>query len=587
MDNLVLTSVSAGLGADLRGAFLAAIGQETPHRFRLRFDQSSRAVSLVVSLRPELPWIGRPIPRRPAIQSAAAPFCQAATRSLGGRPVVSIEKPPAERMVVLGFTEGWRLVAELATHGANLFVLDPEGTVVAAARRPRGAGRQLEPGNPYAPPRPPGRGISPFGVGSGDLDRFILEAHRGGDEPESVVGRLLWGVGRAGAALVMKEAVAARKAIGEVLAQRLRTIVAGEARPVIEGPEDPRIALEAERFAPATFHLLPWALGEPIEGRARYEGQDAAATAGLYHAAAEEALWLANRAEALRGILRTEIRRVEDAAERVRGDLESFADPERHRVYGEALLAGIRVAERRGDHVLVPDPYAGDERAIAVPCPPGLPLAACAGEHFRRHGRARRGLERARERASSLEGRRRRLEALLERSRGARSSEETAVLEAGMRSEGIPVGLEPRRPKRASASPAPAPRIAGVRLLTSRDGLEILIGKSGPENDRLTFKLASPEDFWFHAKGQPGAHVVVRNPQRAAKPPEATLQEAARLAAWFSGARRETSAEVQWTRRKYVRRSRGAPRGTVLLKRFEMVRVRPAPPAGSDEREKG
>jgi predicted ribosome quality control (RQC) complex YloA/Tae2 family protein len=50
------------------------------------------------------------------------------------------------------------------------------------------------------------------------------------------------------------------------------------------------------------------------------------------------------------------------------------------------------------------------------------------------------------------------------------------------------------------------------------------------------------------------------------------------VAAWFSEARSQSAVDVQWTRRKYVRRPRGAPPGTVVLKRFETVRVRPALP---------
>jgi predicted ribosome quality control (RQC) complex YloA/Tae2 family protein len=105
-----------------------------------------------------------------------------------------------------------------------------------------------------------------------------------------------------------------------------------------------------------------------------------------------------------------------------------------------------------------------------------------------------------------------------------------------------------------------------------------MAGKSGKENHRLTFKLATPEDFWFHALNSPGAHVVARNDERRARPPEATLEEAAAIAAWFSEAGRDEQVDVQWTRRKYVRRPRGAPPGTVIIKKFETIRVRPRLP---------
>jgi predicted ribosome quality control (RQC) complex YloA/Tae2 family protein len=117
-----------------------------------------------------------------------------------------------------------------------------------------------------------------------------------------------------------------------------------------------------------------------------------------------------------------------------------------------------------------------------------------------------------------------------------------------------------------------------VRLFTSSDGWEILVGKGGNENDRLTFKVASPEDFWLHAEGAAGAHVVVRNPRSEPHLPAATLREAAALAAFYSKAKEQGRAEVIVTRRKYVRRIRGAPRGTVTVKKHTSVAAVPKNP---------
>jgi predicted ribosome quality control (RQC) complex YloA/Tae2 family protein len=116
-------------------------------------------------------------------------------------------------------------------------------------------------------------------------------------------------------------------------------------------------------------------------------------------------------------------------------------------------------------------------------------------------------------------------------------------------------------------------------MYLSRDGATVLVGKSGRDNHRLTFRIAAPEDFWFHALGVPGAHVIVRNPRRAPRPPQATLEEAAAAAAYYSQARDQPAVDVQWTRRKFVRKLRGAPAGTVSVKRSMTVRVRPRRPA--------
>lgn len=155
-----------------------------------------------------------------------------------------------------------------------------------------------------------------------------------------------------------------------------------------------------------------------------------------------------------------------------------------------------------------------------------------------------------------------------------------------MREAGIPVGLEPATRAGKAAALARRPRLEGVRMLTSSDGWSILIGRSARDNHRLTFDLAGPEDFWLHAQGCAGAHVVLRNESRLRQPPAPTLREAAAAAAWFSEARRQGWADVEWTRRKYVRHPRGAPPGKVLLKRSETLRVRPALPPCERARER-
>ena len=74
--------------------------------------------------------------------------------------------------------------------------------------------------------------------------------------------------------------------------------------------------------------------------------------------------------------------------------------------------------------------------------------------------------------------------------------------------------------------------------------------------------------------------MVVRNPERRGEPDGPTLAEAAALAAWYSEGRTDGAVDVQWTRRKYVRKARGGSPGAVLLKRFRTVRATPGHPPG-------
>jgi len=103
--------------------------------------------------------------------------------------------------------------------------------------------------------------------------------------------------------------------------------------------------------------------------------------------------------------------------------------------------------------------------------------------------------------------------------------------------------------------------------------LEIRVGRSSRANDDLTFRHSSPNDIWLHARSVPGSHVILRwaNPQGS--PPARDLEEAARLAAYHSKARTSAIVPVDWTRRKYVRKPRGAPPGAVVPQRVRTLFV--------------
>jgi len=131
-----------------------------------------------------------------------------------------------------------------------------------------------------------------------------------------------------------------------------------------------------------------------------------------------------------------------------------------------------------------------------------------------------------------------------------------------------------------AARPSPAPRVRArkvarpFREYRSSGGLAIWVGRGAASNDQLTFREATPDDVWLHARGVSGAHVVLRWPH-ATPPPARDLEEAATLAAWHSRARGSTVVAVDWTRRRHVRKPRQAAPGSVVAQQTKTVFVRP------------
>ena len=90
------------------------------------------------------------------------------------------------------------------------------------------------------------------------------------------------------------------------------------------------------------------------------------------------------------------------------------------------------------------------------------------------------------------------------------------------------------------------------------------------------FRRANGGDWWFHARGVPGAHVIVRS-QGKELPPD-TIRRAAELAAYFSRSRGEVDVVVDYTQRRHVRRIPRAAPGLVTYTREQTIRVAPRGP---------
>jgi predicted ribosome quality control (RQC) complex YloA/Tae2 family protein len=111
------------------------------------------------------------------------------------------------------------------------------------------------------------------------------------------------------------------------------------------------------------------------------------------------------------------------------------------------------------------------------------------------------------------------------------------------------------------------------------DGFEIVYGTSARDNDRVTTELSEPTDFWFHAAGYAGTHLLVKNPQGLSELPREVERHAAQLAVLHSkakNARGKIEVHLAWA--KDVRKPKNFPAGKVLLSNYRSLKVySPAP----------
>lgn len=577
MDNILLSGVIAELAGILAGSTLGRVQldadgdlilelvprQGPPDRVRIAAGPGR---SSLYALRGHPPLADQPTPFALRLQEDAV-----------GARLESVEKEPEERVVLFRFAgdrPAGTLVAELLGRSSNLIWLDRQGRVQAAARLLKSDFRAHRPGDPYRPP--------PAGVGPGILSATgaEVEALAGACEPgerglERALARGIRGLG----SILARELAFQIRMRGRTPADAWEEVGAR-----LRGPDrQPRLytPLPLEQIpedAPllsSTCFVAPWPLECAGELAARSYPRFSDALEALNRL---ERRWLGldhSRRDLLSSI-EDEERRLRRLAAALEKDLCSARQADQYRLWGDLLVREKGALRLEGETAIVIDRYgAGGE--VRIPFDRKLSTRENAEAVFRRYRRAQRAGPHIERRLREVAARLERLEPLAGTVRAARSGAELESLRGERR-------IAPRGAAQARTLHAPAGEGEGqaqAREYRSSEGWVILVGRGARANERLTFDLAAPHDFWLHAADTPGAHVVVRNPGRRPEIPPRTLQEAAALAAWFSKARGSRSVQVHYTQRRHVRRPRGAPAGQVFLKRFRSVDVKPRGPATS------
>ncbi len=578
MDQFLLHAVVAEAAGRLVEHELVRISHLGRQRYLFRFATPSRD-NLLVSVRPDLPRFHLLVPPRRIHEEPPDRFASYLDQEIGGAVLAGLEKRPWDRIVEMKFrlpgrpagTAGRQLIVELVGRSANLLLLDPDGLILGYCRELRSEFRAPSVGERYLPP--PGRdAYAGIPVGPEALP-YVRERFA---DPADFLARIsplfaaeLKGMAEEGKAPAME------RRLGEILEAAGRGIWA----PVVYSPRPLGELTDADPperdglvVAPLPLRSPPEAIG-PRAFANSFTSPSEAAEAGL--GLLERQRDFKDLRDHHVALVRKEIERLETLIGKLEAELKGAQECERYRRYGEALLASLASARVEGETVRVIDPYDPEGPPLAVPLDPARSLQENAQILFGRYKKAKRGgatiprrLEAARAR---LEGWR----ALAVHAARVGDPEDLESLRESMARLGLVHAARPAKSVLPKAKEAPA----RVRRHTTPEGFTILVGRSGEENDTLTFHVASPADFWLHAADRPGAHVVVRNPRRLKSLPEAALRTAAQLAAFYSGARQEGRVEVHYTQRKHVHKRKGMPSGQVILRRYRTIQVTPRLPA--------
>ncbi len=220
---------------------------------------------------------------------------------------------------------------------------------------------------------------------------------------------------------------------------------------------------------------------------------------------------------------------LEEKSSRLLDELERVKDFEEYRIAGENLLAGKYVAD--SEKIFVK----GENKEFELEIPPSEKISDLAKELFKKYRRYKRGYETL---LNKLE-----------------EQEKVKILNSE---------------SQISASKTEE-RIEPYEKFVSPSGYTVLRGKNARGNELITFKLASPDDYFLHVENAPGAHVIIKSGKE--EPDEEDLEFSAIKALERSKAAPDKKGRVLVTKKKYLKRG-FVPGQVLIFKVLKTIEVR-------------
>ncbi|HEX5506029.1 MAG TPA: NFACT RNA binding domain-containing protein [Thermomicrobiales bacterium] len=518
----------------------------------------------------------------------------------GARLVRVAQEPPLERTVFLRFArffageeededaapegddaEEWAeeepagelvettLAVEIMGRHSNLILVGPDGRIMDSAKRvpPHlSRVRPILPRGRYGPV-PPQAKADPRTIAAGEL-AALLAADPAAPLATALVGGLRGLSPQVAREAAYRAAGSAREKAQEAQGREeaLRRALDELYAPLRTGAWEPRLYRNADGAAVAFSPFPLYHLRELEEERE----PSISTIAERFFATTQAVQAHAQRKEALAARIRAERERLEAREHSLRAELARAEEAERWRRWGEAIYA-YAWSLAPGQRELVADD-------LVVPLDPARTPSENAQGYFERYRKAQSAAANLPELLAAAEVDRRYLDQLLTMLDLAGRYDEIAALQREWRDwqaarRGDAPAAPPsgkRKDKAGRGKPAGGAR---PRPLRARGGHQIYVGHTGAQNDAVTFDLAAPGDTWLHARGVPGAHVVVKWARDAIE--EAVLEAAAQLAAYYSAGRGAGHAEVDYAARRDVRKIKGAGPGMVTYRNERTLRVAP------------
>lgn len=241
--------------------------------------------------------------------------------------------------------------------------------------------------------------------------------------------------------------------------------------------------------------------------------------------------------------------------------LETLANAdktEQNRIYGDLLTANLHLLGKGQESVTLQNYYDESLPMVTIPVSTRLTPVQNAQSYYKKYRKAKVAEQYAEQQLVQIDRDLALLEGALDDLDKCESSADMAEVRYVLTENGF------LRPDASQRKKKKLPEGKPYRF-TAPDGTLIEVGKNSMQNDRLTLH-ARGNETWLHAQGIPGSHVIIRS---ESEPSDETLLYACKLAAYYSKGRNHPALPVDYTKRKYVKKSANAAAGMVTYTHFQ------------------
>lgn len=452
-----------------------------------------------------------------------------------------------------------RLICEFMGKHSNLIFVGGDGRIIDSARRVSEAissVREVLPGLRYEDP--PAHGKIDFDSVTAENLSAALEGQSG--PVWKVLARTISGLSsQLSRELAFRATGSAEAHIDECRTDALAQSVAA-ILPRLRDEFSPRI-LQNDGGSGEDFAAFPY-LSRPDLNAECYPTLSKAMDA--FFKARDSAERIHQKSAALHRVLKTNIERCERKLALQQEALLGSQRMEEYRLKGELLTTNLHLARKGDKRVDVPNYYEDGMPSLTIELDEKLSPGQNAQKYFKLYQKARNAQVLAAEQIEKTSSELNYLEGQMDNLSKCAEEAELFELRAELEKLGYVKANHSRRQMKQLPPSQPM-------KFTSASGRTILVGKNNLQNDKLTF-TAQPGEVWLHAKDMPGSHVIIVGED----PDDATILEAARLAARYSKGGTSSRVPVDYTLRKYVKKPSGAKPGFVIYTHQTTLSVTPA-----------